>query len=143
MVVADGRFRRACTTIADNRAMFEWRLWLARSQMSSLRNEGEPTSRCYPSSARYTNLETGSGAEMSVVPDIALLAAGPHDQAHQRARDRAAQNRSQVHKIARNVVLKLPDGCCIYGTVFKGLSAYNASRLSSSNQIGSDSLGNQ
>jgi len=52
MVVADGRFRRASTTFADNRAMFEWRLWLARSQMSSPRNERRPVPRCHPSSAR-------------------------------------------------------------------------------------------
>ena len=71
MVVADGRFRRASTTFADNRAMFEWRLWLARSQMSSPRNERRPVPRCHPSSARYTDLET----EMSVVPGAPLFSA--------------------------------------------------------------------
>jgi hypothetical protein len=85
MVVADGGFRRSCTTVADNRAMFEWRLLLARSQMSSLRDAGQSAARCHPPSARYADLETGSGAEMPVVSDATLFTASVYDQTHEGA----------------------------------------------------------
>jgi hypothetical protein len=37
----------------------------------------------------HPDLEIGTGSEMPIMPDAALLTAGAHDQAHARAGDRA------------------------------------------------------
>ena len=44
-----------------------------------------------PATARYADLEIGSGTEMSVMLDAALQAAGAHDQADGAARDHTVQ----------------------------------------------------
>src|SRR6267378_6327459 len=47
-----------------------------------------PLEQCAPA-ARYADLETRGGAEMPVMPNAALRAAGAHDPAHRRTADRA------------------------------------------------------
>ncbi len=80
---------RAGPAIADDRAMPQWRAWLARGRVQPLQDPREPAARCHPPAARYADLETGSGAEMPVMPEGPLRAAGAHDQADGDARDHA------------------------------------------------------
>src|SRR5450631_2270024 len=89
VVRTNGRFRRPRAAIAHDRAMPQWRLWLARGHVSSLRNPRQPSARCDPPAARYADLEVGSGAQMPGLQDAPLRAAGAYDQADQGAADRA------------------------------------------------------
>src|SRR5467141_3869792 len=89
MVHPNGRIWRTGATLTDDRAMPQWRLRLAAGEMPPLRNRGQHSARTCPPAARYADLETRGGAEMPIMPNAAILAAGAHDPAHRRTADRA------------------------------------------------------
>jgi len=74
-----GGIWRTRATLADDRAMPQWRLRLAAGAMPPLRNRGQHSAPTRAPAARYADLETRGGAEMPVVPNAALRAAGAHD----------------------------------------------------------------
>src|ERR1700687_1670384 len=59
----------AGAAIADHRAMPQWWLALARGPVQPLQDPREPSARCHPPAAGYTDLDTWSGAEMPVMPE--------------------------------------------------------------------------
>src|SRR6266849_1792363 len=102
MVDPYGGLRRAGPTIADNWSMPQWRLRLARGRMQSLQDPRKPSAGCDTPTARYADLEAGSGAEMSIVQERPPRAACAHDQADRNARDHAlrlgASGRGEVRR---------------------------------------------
>jgi hypothetical protein len=62
--------------------------WL-ESPVQPLQDPRELAARCHPPAARYADLEAGSGAEMPVMPQGPLRAAGAYDQADGDAGDHA------------------------------------------------------
>src|SRR5882672_3008310 len=86
---AEGARERAKQAIREaDRAMPQWRLRLAAGEMPSLRDRGQHSASTSATAARYADLEAGGRAEMPVLPNAALLAAGAHDPADGRTADR-------------------------------------------------------
>ena len=57
--------------------------------MGPLQDPREHPARRDPPSAQHADLETGTGAEMPITPDAALLAARAHGEADEGVRDHA------------------------------------------------------
>jgi hypothetical protein len=55
----------------------------------SLRNAGQLATRRDQASPRYTDLETGSGSQVPIMPDTTVFATRSYDQADEREADRA------------------------------------------------------
>ena len=81
LVDPDGRQWRTGATVADHRAMPQWRAQLAGGRMQPLQDAGEPAARRHPPPARHAAVETRGIAEMPVMPEGPLCAGGAHDQA--------------------------------------------------------------
>jgi hypothetical protein len=86
-----GGLGRARPAIPYDRPMPQWRTGLARGGMQSLQIPGEPAARRHPPAAGHSDMETGSLAEMPVLPEGPLRAAGTDDQADRGARDSGLQ----------------------------------------------------
>ena len=71
-----------------DRAMPQWRIWLAGGDVPPLREPRQPAARCHPPAARYADLEAGSGAQMPLLRQPEIRAAGSPDPADQGAKDR-------------------------------------------------------
>src|SRR6266436_1158238 len=84
-----GGLWRAGAAGADDRAMPQWGTRLARGRVQALQDPREPAARCHPPAAGYADLEARSVAEMPVMPEGPLCAAGAYDQADRDARDHA------------------------------------------------------
>ena len=55
--------------------------------MQPLQDQGEHSARRDPATAQHADLEIGSGAEMPILQEGAIRAAGAHDQVDSGARD--------------------------------------------------------
>jgi hypothetical protein len=89
MVGSDGGLRRARAAVSNHRPMPRRRPALARGGMQSLQGSGEPSAGRHPSTEEYTDLEAGRCAEMPVMSEGSLRAAGSHDQVDGDAGDHA------------------------------------------------------
>ena len=70
--------------------------------MQSLQDESKPAAGRYPPAAGDADLEAGSLAQVPLMPEGALRAAGPHDQADRGAEHHALQmGASDRRKIAQ------------------------------------------
>jgi hypothetical protein len=81
LVPAYGRLWWTGSAFANHRAMSQWGLRLARSEVPQMRNASEHSPGCRAPTRQYADLEVRGGAQMSVVPNAALFTANPYDQA--------------------------------------------------------------
>jgi hypothetical protein len=86
-----GRLWRPCSAFPNDRSMHQRRPELARGGVQSLQDAREPAAGWHPPATRHPDLETGSLAEMSLLPQWPLGATGANDQADRGARDDALQ----------------------------------------------------
>src|SRR2546428_13225518 len=77
---------RTRAALADNRSMPRRRPGLARGGVQSLQQARKPAAGCHPPAARHTYLEAGSLAEMPVLSETSLGAAGTDEPADRGAR---------------------------------------------------------
>src|ERR1700732_62155 len=89
LVDPDGRLWRTRAAVADDRAMPPWRARLARGRMQPLQDPRKPAARRDPPATRHAALETRGLAEVPVMPEGPLCAAGAYDQIDGSAGDHA------------------------------------------------------
>jgi hypothetical protein len=88
MVPAYRRLWWTGSALANHRAMPQWGLRLARGEVPQVRDPSQHSVGCRPPTPRHADLEAGSGTQMPVPQDAAVLSASPYDQADRNSRDR-------------------------------------------------------
>lgn len=71
-------------SLSDDRRP-QWRLWLPRGEVSSVRDEGQHSLGRDRAAPQHADLEAGSLAQVPIMPQGEVCSAGPHDQANGRA----------------------------------------------------------